>query len=112
MAVRRLWLDNRMRGASYIKLPQELRNSKKGLINIKNNDNECFVWCHIRHLHSRDSNPQRIKKTDKAFINEIDYSDIEFPVSVKQYNKVEKNININVFCLKVYSTNTRLMHGY
>ena len=31
-----------MKGSSYIKLPQELRNSKKGLINMKNEDNECF----------------------------------------------------------------------
>jgi len=31
-----------MKGSSYIKLPQELRNCKKGLINMKNEDNECF----------------------------------------------------------------------
>ena len=37
-----------MKGSSYIKLPQELRNSSKGLINMKNEDNECFRWCHIR----------------------------------------------------------------
>ena len=36
-----------MKGSSYIKLPQELRNSAKGLINMKNEDNECFRWCHI-----------------------------------------------------------------
>ena len=29
-----------------IELPTELRNSSKGLINIKNKD-ECFRWCHI-----------------------------------------------------------------
>ena len=37
-------------GSSYIKLPNKLKNSMKGLINIKNNDNKCFLWCHIRHL--------------------------------------------------------------
>ena len=36
-----------MNGSSYIQLPTELRNSAKGLINIKNEDNECFRWCHI-----------------------------------------------------------------
>ena len=46
-------------GSSYIKLPQELRNSKKGLINLQNEDNECFRWCHIRHL-----NPQKKKSTN------------------------------------------------
>ena len=24
-------------------------SSKKGLINIQNQGNECFLWCHIRH---------------------------------------------------------------
>ena len=57
-----------MRGSSYIKLPQELRNSAKGLINMKNEDNECFRWCHIRHLNPQDKYPQRIKKVDKQFI--------------------------------------------
>ena len=90
---------NPLKGSSYIKLPQELRNSAKGLINMKNKDNECFRWCHIRHLNSQDKYPQRIKKTDKQHIEKLDYSGIEFPVSVKQYNKIEKqnSININVF---------------
>ena len=37
-------------GSSYIELPSKLKTSKKGLINIKNDDNTCFLWCHIRHL--------------------------------------------------------------
>ena len=88
-----------MKGSSYIKLPQELRNSAKGLINMKNEDNECFRWCHIRRLNPQDKNPQRIKKSDKEYINKLDYSGIEFPVNIKQYNKIEKQneININVF---------------
>ena len=36
-------------GSSYIPLPKELQHSRKGLINMKNYDNECFRWCHIRY---------------------------------------------------------------
>ena len=88
-----------MKGSSYIKLPQELRNSGKGLINMKNEDNECFRWCHIRRLNPQDKDPQRIKKSDKQYIQDLDYTGIEFPVTTKQYNKIEKQneININVF---------------
>ena len=84
---------------SYIKLPSELNNPKKGLINLKNNNNEWFRWCHIRRLNAQDKDPQRIKKSDKEYINKLDYSGIEFPVTTKQYNKIEKQneININVF---------------
>ena len=88
-----------MKGSSYIQLPSELRNSAKGLINMKNEDNECFRWCHIRHLNPQDKDPQRIKKTDKQYVEKLDYSNIEFPVGVKHYNKIEKqnSMNINVF---------------
>ena len=77
-----------MRGSSYIKLPTNLRN--KGLINMKNIDNECFRWCHIRHLNPQDKDRQRIKKSDKEYINKLDYSGIDFPVATKHYSKIEK----------------------
>ena len=51
-----------IKGNSYIQLPNELCNSSKGLINLKNNDNECSRWCHIRHLNPQNKYPQGIKK--------------------------------------------------
>ena len=51
-----------LEGKSYIPLPKELQNNLKGLINLKNEDNECFRWCHIRHLNPQDVHPERIKK--------------------------------------------------
>ena len=86
-------------GSSYIKLPAKLGNSRKGLINLKNEDNECFRWCHIRHLNPQMKDPQRIKKDDKKKVNELNYDGVEFPVSQRHYNKVEtqNDIRINVF---------------
>ena len=88
-----------LNGSSYIELPTELRNSKKGLINMKNKDEECFRWCHIRHLNPQIKYPERIKKEDKKMINELNYDGIDFLLSQKHYNKVEKqnSIRINVF---------------
>ena len=88
-----------LNGSSYIDLPTKLKNSAKGLINIKNKDDECFRWCHIRHLNPQSKDPQRIKKADRQYIDNLDYSNIIFPVSQKQYNKIEKqnSIRINVF---------------
>ena len=88
-----------LNGSSYIELPTELRNSKKGLINMKNKDEECFRWCHIRHLNPQEKDPQKFKKEDKKMINELNYDGINFPLSQKHYNKVEKqnSIRINVF---------------
>ena len=88
-----------LHGSSYIELPTELRNPKKGLINIKNKDDKCFRWCHIRHLNPQTEHPERIKKEDKRSIEGLNYEGIEFPISQKHYNKVEKqnDIRINVF---------------
>ena len=88
-----------LHGSSYIELPIELQNSAKGLINIKNKDDECFRWCHIRHLNPQKKDPQRIKKGDKQFIEELNYEGIGFPVSHKHCNKIEKqnSIRINAF---------------
>ena len=55
-------------GSSYIALPNELKNSKKGFINIKNNDNKCFLCFHIRHLNPLKIHPERITKTDKKWL--------------------------------------------
>ena len=88
-----------LHGSSYIELPTELKNPKKGLINMKNEDDECFRWCHIRHLNPQTEHSERIKKEDKKMINELNYEGVDFPTSQKHYNKVEKqnNIRINVF---------------
>ena len=88
-----------LKGSSYIPLPKELQNSSKGIINIKNEDNECFRWCHIRYLFPQKKNPQRVKECDRRCVKDLDYTGIEFPVSIKQYNRIEKqnSINVNVF---------------
>ena len=49
-----------------MELPKKLQNSPKGLINVENEDDECFRLCHIRHLNPHDTNnPQRIKRTNR-----------------------------------------------
>ena len=87
-------------GSTYIKLPKELNHTMKGLINIQNDDNECFLWCHVRHLNCKGKNLWRITKKDREIAKGLNYSCIKFPVSQKDYckNSVMNEININVFC--------------
>ena len=69
------------------------------MINIKNKDDECFRWCHVRHLNPQEKDSQRIKRDDKQYIEKLNYKDVIFPVSQKHYNKIEKQncIKISVF---------------
>ena len=46
-------------GSFYIDVPVE--SPRKGLINIKNNDQKCFLSCHVRHINSSEEHPERIK---------------------------------------------------
>ena len=75
-------------------LPDELKSPRKGLINIKNKDKKCFLWCHVRHINSSIKHPERIKKTDKKIAEELNYDEIEFPVEEKDFNKTEVKNNM------------------
>ena len=91
-----------LEGSSYIPLPEELRNSNKGLVNLRNEDPKCFLWCHVRHLNPQKKDPHRIKLSDREFEKRLDstsYSGITYPVTINQIPQIEKQnqININLF---------------
>ena len=71
----------------------------KRLINIKNDDNKCFLWCHVRHLNYKGVKLSRITKTDREIAKGLNYSGVDFPVSKKDYDKISvmNKININAF---------------
>ena len=50
--------------SSYISFLKVLNNSKKGLINLKNKDHKCFMWCYIRMLNPQNRNAERINEED------------------------------------------------
>ena len=79
-----------------------IKKSKKGLINIKTNDQKYFLWCHVRYINLVKIHPERITPEDKKLANELDYNRVEYPVREKDFSKIEKqkNICINVFCYK------------
>ena len=67
-------------GSSYVKLPVELRSTRKELINIKNKDQKCFLWCHVRHINPLKEHPERITKEDKKLVKDFYYDKVDFPV--------------------------------
>ena len=89
-------------GSSYMKLPADISNSMCGLINMKNDDEKCFVWSHIRHLNPKDRRATIITQKDREFESSLDYSRIEFPVKISDIDKIERknSIGISVFGYK------------
>ena len=85
--------------SSYVNFPVELKGPRKGLINIKNIDQKCFLWCPVRHINPLKEHPEIIQKIAKKIAEKLDYDIIEFPVQEKDFSKivVDNNICINVF---------------
>ena len=77
-----------------------LTKCKKVLINIKNNNQKGFLWCHIRHINLVQIHPQGMRQKDKQMINDLDYKGIEFPVSKKDFSKIEAKNKIGIKCCK------------
>ena len=92
---------------SYIELPKKLQ--RQGLINIKNEDNYCFIWSYIRHINPLNKNPNRITKEDKKLFNNI-YEKLkyfEFPLKINKNNigKIENILEINICILSADENN-------
>ena len=90
---------NLTRGSSYLPLPDWLAR-KKAIVNPHNDDEECFKWCVIAVEKVGMKDPQRVSNI-KKFMDNYDWSGLEFPVSIKDIGKFETRNNISVNVLAV-----------
>ena len=86
-------------GSSYLDLPIELKSPRNELINFKNKDKKCFLWCHVRHINLLNKHPERIFKNDKKKAKKLNYDGIKFPVQEKNFSKIEIKIIYALMCL-------------
>ena len=90
---------NPLSASSYIKLPDKLA-SKKAIINVKNEkDHECFKWAVTSAVFPAERDGERLSKQMREDSEKFDWTGIEFPVSLKQIDRFEKQnpYSINVF---------------
>ena len=88
-----------LRGSTFLPLPSKIA-TKKAVINMKNNDDQCFKWSVVRALNPVDIHPERITKELKEQSERLDWSGLKFPVDLKQiiiFEKLNPQISINVF---------------
>ena len=77
-------------GETYIPLSKELA-VKTAIINMKNRDNKCFfLWCVLIALNPSKKNPQRLDEELKGKENTLNMEGTKYPVSLKDFNKFEK----------------------
>ena len=87
---------NLMRGSSYLPLPNYMVK-KKAVINPQNRDKECFKWAFIAadRWMDIDSHPERVTNL-REFVDNYDWSGLEFPDSVKEIGKFETKNNVSI----------------
>ena len=88
-----------LKGETYIPLPKALAN-KKAIINIRNKDNKCFLWCVLRALNPKQNHLERVDEELKGKINTLNMEGIDYPVSLKDIKKFERqNPNVSITVL-------------
>ena len=86
-------------GSSYMPLDPYLAN-KKAIINMKNEDDKCFMWCVLRALYPKNDHPERIDKDLKSKQDIINMKDIHYPVNFRAIDRFEDlNPNISISAL-------------
>ena len=89
-----------LKGSSFIVLPKMIQN-KKACLNIQNKDEKCFLYCIVAHDHPM----KHIERENmaKKYVNEYDSTGINYPMTLNQIPKFEKqnNKSINVYAHEI-----------
>ena len=76
---------------------------KNAIINIKNEDDKCFLWSVLRYLHPKQIYGERLTDLIK-YENDLNFKGKEFPVKVKDIQQFE-NQNPDIPGINVFSIN-------
>lgn len=88
--------------SSYMKMPKFINNSKS-VLNIKNNDEYCFLYSIVAALHPAAPNKNPNRTTSYPHFSKIlKYDCIEFPINLRDIPKFENmnNLSINIFIVE------------
>ena len=98
---------NPTKGSSYISLPGWISN-KKAIVNLKNKDDKCFLWCILRYIHPKESHEERIKDLEKYEFS-LNTKGITFPMKLKDITKFEK-LNPELPGINVFSVDNMIIY--
>ena len=73
-------------GSSYIPLPGFLA-AKKAIINLRNEDDECFKWAITRALNPVEKNFERIDRKLRETSETLNWEGLKFSVNLSDINK-------------------------
>jgi len=86
-----------MQGSSYLKSPNKIENSMS-VVNIKNEDNKCFLYSILAKLHPVEKHTERVLNYE-PYLEDLNTNGISMPMRLQQIPKFEKqnDLTINVY---------------
>ena len=86
-----------LKASSFIDLPEHIKK-KRAIINVQNKDQKCFMWALLSKKFPVKTNSNRVKSYQEH-VNAFDFTDITFPVKLKNIPKIEalNHITVNVY---------------
>ena len=89
-----------IRGSTYIPTPRHFIGWRDLLVNVENNDNECFKWAILSCLYPPVDSVQKVDHY-LQYQDKLDFTGIPFPVKIDDIPKFEEinNIKIAVYIL-------------
>ena len=95
-----------IQASSWVELPKKYKDSKS-IINIENNDQYCFLWCILAHLHPAEDHKNRTSKY-YMYKHTLYIKDLEFPMKGKDIPTFER---LNILNLKGHGINVFELTG-
>ena len=83
-------------GSSYIKTPKSIIG-KRAIINVKNDDEKCFLYSILAHFKKFEHNKSYVAKY-KPYLHELRTDGINMPMKLEDITKFEK---LNGLCITV-----------
>ena len=83
-------------GSSFMPLPDKLKN-KKAIVNMKNEDQECFKWCATRALNQVESHQERVTEDLRKQSEKLDWGGMSFPTTLQQIGNFERRNGLAIF---------------
>ncbi|XP_074108432.1 uncharacterized protein LOC141533439 [Cotesia typhae] len=84
--------------STYMQLPKDIQY-KRAVLNIKNFDEYCFLWCIVAALYEPQTGHPERTTSYPHFSSVLNYEGIKIPVALRDIPKFEKlnNLSINVY---------------
>ena len=67
-------------------------------MNIKNNDQKCFLWCHVKHINAIKTHPERIRQSNKELANDLNMMGLSFLCEKKILARLKKRTVFALMC--------------